>query len=254
MTALLISAAAIAGLLAGAYLRGWVFHLSVPTGTPFALHCPGCAARLRTDPRRPGRPLPASGRCPRCRRVIGPRFAALELATAAGLAVLAVLVGPEPELVGYAVLAAVGVALTAIDLAVYRLPNKLVLPTYPVVFGALAVAALVHRQPGRIGAALLGMLLLGGCFQVLRLLRPAKLGGGDVKVAGLMGLPLGWIGLGWAGAAGALAGGALAYVLFACCALGLLYLRQLKWYANLQFGPFLVAGGFAVLLAARVTG
>jgi leader peptidase (prepilin peptidase)/N-methyltransferase len=250
MTLLLTCAAALAGLLAGAYLRTWVFHLSVPAGSPVRSHCPGCGTRLLADPRWPRRPLPASGRCRTCSWRIGPRFASLELGTAACLAGLAAVLGPAPELLAYSILAAFGVALVAIDLAVRRLPDALVLPAYPVVFTALAGAAVLDGHPLRILSSLLGVLLLGGGFLLLGMLRRGELGGGDVKVAGLVGLPVGWVGLGWAGTLGPLAAGALAYLLFAGVTMALLYAQRADWYGKVQLGPFILAGAFAVLVAA----
>jgi leader peptidase (prepilin peptidase)/N-methyltransferase len=181
---------------------------------------------------------------------IGPPFAALELGTAGGLAGLAALLGPAPELFAYGILAVVGVTLVAIDLAVSRLPDRLVLPLYPAVFAALAVAALLDREPLRIGSALLGMLALGGIFLILGMLRPGQMGGGDVKLAGLVGLPLGWLGLGWGGLLGPLAGGALAFGLFGAVAIGLIYAQRISRYSDMQLGPFIIAGAFAVLLTS----
>jgi leader peptidase (prepilin peptidase) / N-methyltransferase len=250
MTSVFICGAALAGLLGGAYLRAWVFHLSVPAGSPVRSHCPGCGVRLFGGPRRPGRPLPASGRCRACRWRIGPPFAVLELATAGCVGGLAALLGPVPELLPYAILAAVGVALVALDLAVSRLPDQLVLPAYPIVFGALAVAAVLDGRPLRILSALLGVALLGGGFLAIGMLRRGQLGGGDIKVAGLVGMPVGWAGLGWAGALGPLAAGALAYLLFAAAGGALLYLGRAHWQDRLQLGPFILAGAFAVIVAA----
>jgi leader peptidase (prepilin peptidase) / N-methyltransferase len=250
MTSLLIAAAALAGLLAGAYLRTWVFHLSVPAGAASRLHCPACGARLLTGLPLPSRLLGPSGRCRACRWRVGPPFAVLELGTAGCVAGLAAVLGPVPELVAYGILAAIGIALVAIDCAVSRLPDRLVRPAYPIVFTALAAAALIDGQPLRILSALLGVLLLGGGFLVLGMLRPGGLGGGDVKVAGLMGLPLGWLSLGWGGTLGPLAGGALAYLLFGAVTLVLLSAHRAHWSDRVQFGPCIVAGAFAILVAA----
>ena len=227
--------------------------MTVPSATtlsPARTHCPDCGTRLVADVRRPARPLPASGRCGTCRRRIGPPFALLELGTAGCLAGLAAVLGPAPELVAYSILATVGVGLVAIDWAVSRLPDHLVLPLYPLVLAALAVAALIDGEPLRVGSALLGMLTLGGIFLVLGMLRPGQMGGGDVKLAGLVGLPLGWLELGWGGLLGPLVGGALAFGMFGAVAIGLIYARRISRYSAMQLGPFIIAGAFAVLLAS----
>lgn len=73
-------------------------------------------------------------------------------------------------------------ALTVVDLREHRLPNALTLPGAAVV---LAVAA----GCGRGWPALVGALVLAGCYLVIHLLAPAGMGAGDIKLAlGLGGL------------------------------------------------------------------
>lgn len=183
------------------------------------------------------------------RRVVGryatpPRPFVLELATAA---VLALVFGRYPgqwTALAFGVLGAAGVALAAIDLGVQRLPHRLTLPTYPVVIGLLAVAAAAEDDFAAFGRALLGGLVLAGGYYVLAVIRAGQLGGGDIVLAGLLGLALGW--LGWPTLA---LGSALAFVLFAVAAVVLLAARRITLRSHVAFGPFMLAGAFVAIVA-----
>jgi leader peptidase (prepilin peptidase) / N-methyltransferase len=77
------------------------------------------------------------------------------------------------------------------------------------------------------------------------LIRPGQLGGGDVKLAGLAGMAMGW--LGWPTL---IAGTALAFVLSALVALALLAARRVTLHSAICFGPFLVGGALLAMLAS----
>jgi leader peptidase (prepilin peptidase) / N-methyltransferase len=171
----------------------------------------------------------------------------LELATAGVLTLLLGRFGGQPDVIAFGFFGAVGVALAAIDIAVQRLPDRLTLPAYPILIAMLGVAALISGDAGALGRALLSCIALAGCFLVLALVRPGQLGGGDIKLAGLTGLVLGW--LGWPTL---ITGAALAFVLSALVSLALLAARRITLHSAMSFGPFLVGGAvLAALISAR---
>jgi leader peptidase (prepilin peptidase) / N-methyltransferase len=137
------------------------------------------------------------------------------------------------------------VALAAIDLAVQRLPDRLTLPAYPILIALLGVAAAVQHDPSALIRALLGGVVLAGSYLVLALLRPGQLGGGDIKLAGLAGLALGW--LGWPTL---LIGAAAGFVLSALVSLLLLAVRRITLQSVICFGPFLLGGALLAILAS----
>lgn len=229
------AAGAAAGLLAGAALRGIVFRLSVPSGEPPRATCRRCAAPLR-------RWLVL--RCASCGASLGLPVA-LEIATAAVLALMLGRLGGHPDAIAFCFFGALGVALAAIDIAVQRLPDPLTLPAYPILIALLAIAALAGHDFSALGRALLGGLAMGGGFLLLALVAPGQLGGGDVKLAGLAGLVLGW--LGWPAI---IAGVALAFVLSAVVSLVLLAARRLKLSSSISFGPFLLGGALLATLVS----
>jgi leader peptidase (prepilin peptidase)/N-methyltransferase len=226
---------AVAGWAAGAALRGAVFRLSVPGGAPDRADCPRCAAPLR--------PWPVS-RCGHCGHTLGTPVA-LELATAAVLALLFGRFGGQPVTLAFGFLGALGVALAAIDIGVQRLPDRLTLPAYPVLIMLLAVAALTGHDMTALGRALLGGLALAAGYLLLALARPGQLGGGDIKLAGLVGLVLGW--LGWPAL---LSGAVLGFALSAVASLALLAARRVTMRSAISFGPFLLGGALLAILAS----
>lgn len=168
----------------------------------------------------------------------------LELVTASVLALVMGRFGGQPDLVAFSFFAALGVALSAIDIAVQRLPDRLVLPAYPVLITLLTFAAAVQRDFGALVRALLGGFVLGAAFLLLALLRPGQLGLGDVKLAVLAGLALGW--LGWPAL---VAGAVLGFLLSSVVSLALLAVRRVTWHSQICFGPFLVGGALLAMLA-----
>jgi leader peptidase (prepilin peptidase)/N-methyltransferase len=228
-------AGALAGLLAGMALRGAVIRLSVPSGEPARATCPQCAAPL---------PRVIGIRCAGCHSRLGP-FPLLELASGAVVGALAGRFAGTPEVVAFCVLGAVGIALAAIDVHVQRLPDRLTLPTYPAVLGLLVAAALVGHHAWPLTRAVLGGLALGAAYLLLGLIRPGGLGGGDIKVAGLAGLALGW--LGWRSV---FDGAALGFLLAGIVGLVLLAARRVTLSSQISFGPFLIGGALLVMLAA----
>jgi leader peptidase (prepilin peptidase) / N-methyltransferase len=223
------------GLVAGAALRGTVFRLSVASGAPERTACPRCSAPA-------GRRIAV--RCGRCGRSLG-RPLALELCTAAALALVLGRFAGQPDAVAFGFLAVLGVALAAIDIAVQRLPDPLTLPAYPILITLLAAAALASHDFDALARALLGGLALIGAYLLLALVRPGQLGGGDIKLAGIAGLALGW--LGWPTL---IAGAALGFVLSAIVSLALLAARRVTLHSAISFGPFMLGGALLAMLTS----
>ncbi len=236
----------LAAVLVAPVLRWLVVVHSVPGGQPWRDRCPECGA--------PPSPVASpSGRCTGCGRRQGAPPWLVEVATvvAAALVVVTAIAGrwPVAAIVALTGWAAVAVALTFVDLAVHRLPDRLTLPAAAWVLGWLAVAA-----AGGDGAAWLRALTAAaGCglgFALISLVLGARgYGLGDAKLAVSTGALLGWLGWG-----AVLAGLFLAFLASAVVALGLLLARRVRWRDSLPFGPFLVGGTFAAVVWASLSG
>lgn len=174
------------------------------------------------------------------------RLAAIAAVTAVVSALLAWRFGATAELVAYLYLGVVGTLLAFIDVAVKRLPDPFTLPSYPVGAALLAIAS-VFADDGlsRFLGALAGMAVLWTVYAVQHFLMPDGLGRGDVKLAGVLGLYLGWLGQD-AWMAGALAGAVLA----GAYGIGLLTLRRASRKAAIPLGPFLLVGTLLAVVAS----
>jgi len=142
-------------------------------------------------------------------------------------------------------LVGIGVWLLVIDARTHRLPNRIVLPTLAAVLAFVGIDALVTGQSGSMIGAVLGMLVLGGIYAVLRATSRGGIGGGDVKLAVVIGLVLGWHG--WQALA---VGAASAFVLGALYALALMATRRANRSTRIAFGPWMIIGAVLGVAAA----
>jgi leader peptidase (prepilin peptidase)/N-methyltransferase len=250
--------AAVFGLVIGSFLNVVVYR--VPAGIPLTREsrCPACDA-----PVRPWQNVPVvswmllRGRCATCRTAISARYPLVEIATALAflgvvwaatetVAVAGVDGSSIAVLLAYLWLAAVSVALTLIDLDVQRLPNAIVLPSYAVAFGLFAIAASLGADPMGLVRAAVGAAAMYGFYALLRLIRPDGMGGGDVRLAGVLGIYLGWIG--W----GALAvGGFAAFVLGGLYGVAVIVARRAGRRDAIPFGPWMLAGAWLGIAAGE---
>jgi prepilin signal peptidase PulO-like enzyme (type II secretory pathway) len=173
------------------------------------------------------------------------RWARAGIAVTMGLtfAVLAWRFGGRAELPAYLYLAAVGSLLAFVDVAVKRLPDPFTLPSYLIGPALLSVALLTGGRPARLGHALIGLAALWAVYAAQHLAAPGAIGWGDVKLSGVLGLYLGWLG-GPAWWMGALAG----FVLGGLYAAGLLVARRSSRKTEIPFGPFMMAGALVGIL------
>jgi leader peptidase (prepilin peptidase)/N-methyltransferase len=228
-------AGGVIGFVAGLVLRGTVFRLSVNPGEPLRSNCQRCGNTIG------GR---FAFRCRQCRCWFGVPLA-LELVTSAVVALLLWRFAGLPDAPAYAFAGVLGVALAAIDLAVQRLPDRLTLSLYPGLVALFGFATVVNGNPAGLLRALLGGLVLGGSYLVLAIVSRGQLGGGDVKLAGALGIALGW--LGWPTL---LAGAAAGFVLMGLVSLLLLLARRVTLQQAVSFGPFMLGGALLAILGA----
>jgi leader peptidase (prepilin peptidase)/N-methyltransferase len=250
--------AAVFGLVIGSFLNVVVYR--VPAGIPLTREsrCPGCDAPVRAWQNVPVLSwMLLRGRCATCRTAISARYPLVEIATALAflgvvwaatetVAVAGVDGSSIAVLLAYLWLAAVSVALTLIDLDVQRLPNAIVLPSYAVAFGLFAIAASLGADPMGLVRAAVGAAAMYGFYALLRLIRPDGMGGGDVRLAGVLGIYLGWIG--W----GALAvGGFAAFVLGGLYGVAVIVARRAGRRDAIPFGPWMLAGAWLGIAAGE---
>jgi len=243
---------ALLGLLVGSFLNV-VIH-RVPRGESLShppSHCPHCSSRVRAYHNVPVLSwLMLRGRCADCRASISARYPLIEALTAALFAAITWHTGLVPQLAAYLYLAALGVALAAIDIDVRRLPDILVLPSYGIAWWLLSIAAAADSAWWSLGRAALGMVALGLLYLGIAFVAPDGIGLGDVKLAGLLG-----VFLGWAGWSALIVGGMGAFLAGSIVALAVAARRRAFRGIAIPFGPSMVAAAIAALfIAAPVAG
>jgi len=142
----------------------------------------------------------------------------------------------------FLVFVAAGIALAAIDLEVRRLPDAIVLPTYPVLALLLGGAALVSGDLPALLRALVGAAVAFGAFYLLALAYPGGMGFGDVKLAGLVGGVLAYVAY-----PVLLVGMAAAFLLGAAVGVAATLRGRATRKSSVPFGPFMVAGALTAL-------
>ncbi|SEM88680.1 prepilin peptidase [Cryobacterium sp. TMT1-3] len=248
------------GALIGSFLNVVIYRVPAKksiVSPPSA--CGSCGARIR-----PWDNIPVvswfilRGRCRDCGAHISARYPAVELGTALFFAAVAWWVAATvtlplqtPDLlalillaVAFLYLASISVALALIDLDTHTLPNAIVLPAYLVGGALLAASALLAGEPGRLLSAAIGGGGLFALYLALALVRPGGMGLGDVKLAGVLGLYLGWLGWGalFVGAFGAfLLGGVFGLLLMAS--------RKAGRKSSIPFGPWMLLGAWLGIFA-----
>jgi leader peptidase (prepilin peptidase)/N-methyltransferase len=233
------------GLVIGSFLNVVIWR--VPRGESIVRppsHCPSCGHDVRVRDNVPVVSwLLLRGHCRDCHAPISARYPLVELATGLVFVVLALRIGFEPELPAYLYLGAIGIALAMIDIDVKRLPNAIVLPSYPVVAALLGVAAAVQGEWGSFLRAALAGLALYAFYFLLMLVYPRGMGFGDVKLAGLLGAYLGWLGWGEL-----VVGSFLAFLVGGVFGLALMVVGRAGRKSAIPFGPWMLLGALLGIL------
>lgn len=157
----------------------------------------------------------------------------------------AAVAGATAEIAAFSLFAAGSIALAVIDARKKLLPDRIVFPLYGVAaVGLTAAAWLQHKWSHLLVAAICGAVMYV-FFYILAMFGP--LGYGDVKLAGVLGLFLGWLGV------PVLYGGfVLGTCVAALVAVGVVLVRRsrgLNWRGyELAYGPYLLAGAWAAIL------
>lgn len=249
MTGLLMVFAGLLGLALGSFAN--VVAYRVPAGISLLRpsRCPSCETPIRSWQNVPVLSwLLLRGRCAECAAPISPRYPATEAVNAVALAGLAWFVPTVLGLSGaaavlvwaaFAWFAVVSSILVLIDLDTRKLPDVLVLPSYGAGLALLGLACVFGAEWSALLRAVIGMAVMYAAYRLIRLVRPDGMGGGDVKLAGLAGLHLGWLGLGPL-AVGWLTG----FLLGGVFGVAMIVLGRATRRTALPFGPWLLAGAW----------
>jgi len=224
------------GLAVGSFLN--VVAARLPHGRSVvkpASACMHCGTEIRARDNIPVLSyLLLRGRCRDCAAPIGMRYPALELGTAVLVAACVLHFGVTLRALAAAIFCVALVAVSATDLEARIVPNKIVLPAAAVVLALqLAWHPSIEWPVAGLGAALF--------LFVAALAYPRGMGMGDVKLALLLG-----VGVGWSVPVALLAG-----MIFAIVPSVVLFARHGSAARKMAipFAPFLALGGVLALFA-----
>ena len=244
------------GLAVGSFLNVVVHRVPAKLSVVApASACPSCGHAIRS---RDNVPVVSwillGGRCRDCGSAISVRYPLVELTTGLLFGAVtwwvaargAVVAGETTDLpttalvlVALLYLMAISIALTCIDLETHTLPNRIVGPAYAVVVVLFTGASVTSGDWSALGRGAVGLAVLGLFYFVLAVAVPGGMGLGDVKLAGVLGFVLAY--LGW----GPLVVGAFAaFLLGGTFAIVLLLTGRAGRRSGIPFGPWMVAGAW----------
>lgn len=248
MTALVVAGSALLGLVVGSFLNVVVHR--VPAGESVVRprsRCPQCGTELANRDNVPVVSwLLLRGRCRTCGTPISIRYPFVELLTALLFAAVALRFADDAELPAFLALTAGLVALSAVDLERFLLPNRILYPTLALTGALLAVAAAVDGDWRSLRNAAVGGAIAFALLFVIHVVSPKGMGFGDVRLAGVLGVALGWVGIGHV-----FLGLFLGFLLASFLGVALIALRLRSRKDRLPFGPFLAAGALLAVFVGR---
>lgn len=248
-----VIAALVVGFFFGSFLNVVIWrvpnHISIVS--PSRSFCPTCKAQIAWYDNIPLVSYAVlRGRCRHCHEAISARYPLVE--ALGGVSCAIVVAGWAaglysawmlPDLL---LLALASIVVAFIDLDHHLILNVIV---YPLAIATVLLLALASAGTGdwkALGRAVIAAVILGVFYLVLGIIWKGGMGMGDVKLAVVLGLTLGWLGWGQfvVGAFAAfLVGGIISAVMLASKKVGL--------HGGIPFGPSMVIGAWLGILAGQ---
>jgi leader peptidase (prepilin peptidase) / N-methyltransferase len=245
VTGSIVAGSAALGLLVGSFLNVVIWR--VPRKESVVAppsHCPGCGTPIAPRDNVPVLSwILLRGRCRHCQTRISARYPLIELACAALFAALGGRFAHSWALPAYLLFGAGLLAISAIDLEHYVIPNRIV---YPLGFASVPLLALGAGLDGDwwpLARAFIGAACAFTALFAIHVVSPRGMGFGDVRLSFLLGLYLGYL-----GALEVAFGLFLGFAYGAVIGLVLMAVRKRGRRQHIPFGPFLAAGALTIVL------
>jgi leader peptidase (prepilin peptidase)/N-methyltransferase len=249
MTASAAILGALLGLSFGSFVNVIAFrvpqHLSIIRP---ASRCPHCEVAIGSRDLIPVLSwIVLRGRCRNCGARISVRYPIVEALTGLLFVAAALVLGAVWVLPAYWAFIVVTMALSLIDIDHKLIPNRVLFPGMAVAGALLVIGAVVDGHPDWLIRAVAGGTGYFAGLLVLALIAPrGGLGMGDVKLALLLGLFLGY--QGWEQV---VLGAFIAILLGGVVSVVLLATRRKGRRDTIPFGPYLVAGAYLTVAWGR---
>lgn len=233
--------AGILGAIFGSFLNVVIWR--VPRGKSLVRPgstCPKCGAEVEPRDNVPIISwLVLRGACRSCKAPIAVRYPLVEAGTAAAFVAVVLLFPNDPwSWPAWWYFAAIGIALAVIDVDVRKLPSVIILPSYVVGGVLISLAIMLGSTSLADGVrATLGMAGLWALYAILATVKPGGMGWGDVRLAGVLGGYLGWLGIG-----SLVVGAFSAFLLGAAWSVGMMVFGGATRKSKVPFGPWMIIG------------
>jgi leader peptidase (prepilin peptidase)/N-methyltransferase len=146
------------------------------------------------------------------------------------------------EMIAYGIMIAMCIEQSIIDYATHRLPRGVTFRAAISGGPLLTLAAINHDDNGRIGVMFASFIVTLVLFALLAALSKGGIGGGDVRLAPVLAMFLGWL-----GASHVYIGLGSGFILGGIAAAGMLVTRRASASTRIAFGPFLCIGAVVAL-------
>lgn len=239
MFGVLIGFCALVGLAIGSFLNVVIYRVpkKMSVVSPRSA-CPSCGTFIAERDNIPVVSwLLLRGRCRHCGAPISARYPLVEIACAGLFAGLAARFGYDWALPAYLVLFAGLLALSVIDVETMLLPKVIVWPLSVAVGALFVLAAAITGEWHELLVGALSGVVWFLVFFAMNLASPKLLGFGDVRLAPVLGLALGW--LGWRYV---VLGFFAANLIGAIIGVALIATHQVARQQRIPYGVFLAAG------------
>jgi leader peptidase (prepilin peptidase) / N-methyltransferase len=248
VTTFLAVACGLIGLAVGSFLNVVIYRVPRKESVVAPRSaCPSCGTSIANRDNIPVLSwLLLGGKCRTCRAGISPRYILVEAFTALLFVGAAFRFGAHWDLPAFLVVLAGLLALAFTDLEHFLLPIRIV---YPVLFmeaALLVLAAATTGQWSRLGVAAATGAVATALFYGIHFLNSKWMGFGDVRLSGVIGLALGWLGAGIA-----LLGFFLGFLLGALVGVALILAKRIDPKSHIPFGVFLALGAFIAVYAGH---
>ena len=141
------------------------------------------------------------------------------------------------EMFAYGLMIAMCIEQSIIDYTTHRLPRGVTFRAAIIGGPLLTLAAINHDDNGRIGVMFASFIVTLVLFTLLSAFSKGGIGGGDVRVAPVRAMFLGWL-----GATHVYIGLGVGFILGGVVAAGMLLTRRASASTRIAFGPFLCIG------------
>jgi len=150
--------------------------------------------------------------------------------------------GLSLEMVAYGLMIAMCIEQSIIDYTTHRLPRGVTFRAAIIGGPLLALAAINHDDNGRIGVMFASFIVTLVLFALLAALSKGGIGGGDVRLAPVLAMFIGWL-----GASHVYIGLGSGFILGGIATAGMLITRRASASTRIAFGPFLCIGAVIAL-------